>query len=59
MSAQSLALTIRNLSQELAASVRDGTALVSDARQIVSLTKEARGWLLTVENELDPTQPAP
>lgn len=59
MSAQSVALAIRDLSQQLAASVRDGTALVSDARQIVSLTKEARGWLITVENELDPARPAP
>jgi hypothetical protein len=55
VSADSLARIINNLSAKLAASVRSGDALVSEARQIVAHVREARGWLLTVENELDPT----
>jgi hypothetical protein len=59
MSANSLATVIRNLSKQLAEGVRDGNALINEARDVVSLVREARGWLLTVENELDPEQPAP
>lgn len=57
MSATSLSDVIRNLARDLAESLRDGKALVSDARTTEQNIREAEGWLLTARRFLDPGDP--
>jgi hypothetical protein len=57
MSATSKAKIIMNLSRQLAESLRDGTALISDARTTEYNIREAEGWLLAARRFLDPDDP--
>jgi hypothetical protein len=57
MSATGLSDIILSLSRQLAESLRDGEALVSDARATEDNIREAEGWLLTARRFLDPGDP--
>jgi N6-adenosine-specific RNA methylase IME4 len=57
VSATSLARVICNLARSLAETLRDGTALISDARTTEHNIREAEGWLLTARRYLDPADP--
>lgn len=57
MSATGLSNVIRNLSQHLAESLRDGSAHMADARVTEHNIREAEGWLLSARRFLDPADP--
>jgi hypothetical protein len=48
---------IRNMSEQLARSLRDGSALVSEARTTEHNIDEAIGWLQSARRFLDPADP--
>jgi hypothetical protein len=57
MSATGLSDMIRNLSRQLAESLRDGSGLVSDGRITEHNINEAIGWLQSARRFLDPADP--
>jgi hypothetical protein len=57
VSATGLSNIIRNLSQQLAASLRSGDALVAEARTTEHNIVEAIGWLQSARRFLDPSDP--
>lgn len=57
MSALGQAAAIVALSRSMAEGLRAGDALVSDARKLEHLIREAEGWLLSARRFLDPSVP--